>query len=90
MPLARPKPTVLESDQMTKAMERRLFDIVSGKSSPQEGLDALALDLQRILDRKAQLRYPVRPLPSRATCQLRPTSDTKLNSRTGDAIARIP
>ena len=44
---------------MTEAAERRLSDIVTGKESPQTGLDKLALDLQQILGNKAKLRYPV-------------------------------
>jgi len=50
-------PTV---DEMTAAMERRVFEIVSGKSRAQAGLDSLALDLQHILGDKVQLRYPVK------------------------------
>lgn len=60
VPVARPKPTVPESEQMIDASERRLFEIVSGKTSAQAGLDALAVDLQNILRGKAQLRYPVK------------------------------
>lgn len=57
--IAKEKPTVPESSQMTEAAERRLSDIVTGKESPQSGLDKLALDLQEILGNKAKLRYPV-------------------------------
>jgi hypothetical protein len=32
---------------------------VTGKESPQSGLDKLALDLQTILGSKGKLRYPV-------------------------------
>jgi len=60
VPVAKEKPTIPESAQMTEAMERRLSEIISGKTSPQVGLDSLALDLQRILGNKAQLRYPVK------------------------------
>jgi ABC-type glycerol-3-phosphate transport system substrate-binding protein len=60
VPIAKPKPTVPESDAMTQAAVKRLYEIVSGKSSAQQGLDALALDLQSILDDKARLRYPVK------------------------------
>jgi multiple sugar transport system substrate-binding protein len=56
IPIGKPKPTVPQSAEMTEAMERRLFEIISGKSSAQAGLDSLALDLQRILRNKAQLR----------------------------------
>ena len=61
LPLAKSKPTVPESDQMTEAMERRLFEIVSGRATPRNGLDALAVDLQNILGAKARLRFPVTP-----------------------------
>jgi multiple sugar transport system substrate-binding protein len=58
--IAKQKPTIPESARMTEAMERRVFEIVSGKVSPQTGLDGLALDLQPILGGKVKLRYPVR------------------------------
>ena len=60
IPLGIPKSTVPESDQMTQASVARLAAIVSGKVSPQQGLDALALDLKNILGSKARLRYPVK------------------------------
>lgn len=60
VPVAKAKPTVPESAEMTEAMERRVSEIVGGKSSPQSGLDNLALDLQRILGNQARLRYPVK------------------------------
>ena len=59
VPIAKAKPTIPESSQMTEAAERRLSEIVTGKESPQSGLDKLALDLQNILGRKGKLRYPV-------------------------------
>jgi multiple sugar transport system substrate-binding protein len=59
VPVAREKPTIPESAQMIEASERRLSEIVSGRSAPQTGLDNLALDLQRILGNKARLRYAV-------------------------------
>jgi len=40
-----------------------LAEIVSGRCSPQTGLDNLALDLQGILGDKARLRYPVKKTP---------------------------
>jgi multiple sugar transport system substrate-binding protein len=58
--VAKPKPTIPESPQMTEAMERHLSEIVSGRISPQAGLDHLALDLQRILGNKARLHYQVK------------------------------
>ena len=56
---ANPKPTVPESEEMTQAAVKRLSEVVTGKLPVQSGLDILALDLQRILGRKARLRYPV-------------------------------
>ena len=61
IPIGKVKPTMPQSAEMTEAMERRVFEIVSG-SSAQAGLDSLALDLQRILGNKAQLRYPVKTI----------------------------
>jgi multiple sugar transport system substrate-binding protein len=60
VPVAVPKPTIPEANRMTEAMERRVFEIVSGKSSPKGGLDNLALDIQGILGNKSRLRYPVK------------------------------
>ena len=58
--IAEEKPTIPESSRMTDAMVRRLAEIVSGKATPQAGLDRLALDLQGILGDRARLRYPVK------------------------------
>lgn len=63
VPIAKEKPTIPESPQMTEAAERRLAEIVTGKESPQSGLDKLALDLQKILGSKVKLRYPVHTAP---------------------------
>jgi len=63
VPVAKPKPTVPESAEMTEAMEGHLSDIVGGRTSAQAGLDGLALDLQRILGGKARLRYSVKTTP---------------------------
>jgi multiple sugar transport system substrate-binding protein len=52
------KPTIPESDQMTQAAVDRISDIVSGKTSPQEGLDELAADMKRILGPRSRLRFP--------------------------------
>ncbi len=59
VPIAKPKSTIPEASRMTEAAEQRLSDIVTGKESPQSGLDKLALDLQQILGSKSRLRYPV-------------------------------
>jgi hypothetical protein len=45
---------------MTQAAVKRLYEIVTRKTSAQQGLDALALDLQCILDGKARLRYRIK------------------------------
>jgi multiple sugar transport system substrate-binding protein len=63
VPFAKGKPTVLESAQMIEASEHRVAEIVSLQSSPQTGLDNLALDLQRILGDKVRLRYAVKKKP---------------------------
>ena len=60
IPIAIAKPTVAESDQMTQAAVQRLSEIIAHKSSPQQGLDALALDLKTILGAKSRLRYSVK------------------------------
>jgi len=63
IPVAREKPTIPESSQMTEAEERRLSEIVTGKESPRSGLDKLALDLKKILGSKAKVRYPIHGTP---------------------------
>ena len=63
VPIAKTKPTVPESDEMTQATVKHLSDIVNHRCSVQEGLDELALDLQQILAGKAQLRYPAKAKP---------------------------
>jgi multiple sugar transport system substrate-binding protein len=60
VPVAKSKPTIPESGAMIETMERHLADILKGRASAQTGLDALALDLQRILGSKCRLRYPVK------------------------------
>jgi multiple sugar transport system substrate-binding protein len=60
VPIAKEKPTIPEAAQMTEAMERHVSEIVSGKTSPQAGLDSLALELQTILGSRSRLRYPVK------------------------------
>jgi multiple sugar transport system substrate-binding protein len=60
IPLGVPKSTIPESDEMTQAAVRRLSEIVRGQNSPQQGLDALALDFKRILGNKGRLRYPTK------------------------------
>lgn len=61
LPVAKGKPTIPESSQMTDAMTARLADILSGKSTPKAGLDQMALDLKSILGDKARLRFAANP-----------------------------
>lgn len=60
LPVAKGKPTIPESSQMTDVMVARLSEIVRGKSTPKAGLDLLALDLKSILGDKARLRFAVK------------------------------
>jgi multiple sugar transport system substrate-binding protein len=60
LPVAKGKPTIPESPQMTAVMVARLSEIVRGKSTPRAGLDLLALDLKSILGDKARLRFAVK------------------------------
>jgi len=59
IPVGKAKPTIPQSAEMTEATERRISEIVSGRSLAQAGLDNLALDVQRILGNKTRFRYPV-------------------------------
>jgi len=63
VPVAVGKPTIPESNEMTEAAVRRIAEIVSGKSTPESGLDDLALDLRGILGTRSRLRYPVKTKP---------------------------
>jgi multiple sugar transport system substrate-binding protein len=58
VPIGIPKPTIPESEQITEVMQRDLSMIVTGKTTPQKGLDAMALDIKDVLGSKAALRYP--------------------------------
>jgi multiple sugar transport system substrate-binding protein len=60
VPIARAKPTIPESAQMTDAMVRHLSDIINRRDSAQAGLDSLAIELQRILGNKSRLHYPTK------------------------------
>ncbi|MGH9432492.1 MAG: ABC transporter substrate-binding protein [Terriglobia bacterium] len=60
VPVAIPKPTIPQSPQIVEEMERGLRAIVTRKCSPQQGLDAMAVEIQKILGAKARLRYPVK------------------------------
>lgn len=60
VPVAVPKPTIPESAQITEVMKRGLYAIVTGKQSPEEGLDGMAVEIQKTLGAKARLRYPVK------------------------------
>ena len=59
VPIGKPKPTIPESSQITEVMTQRLSEIVTKKRTPKQGLDQMALDIQRILGSKAKMRYPV-------------------------------
>jgi PAS domain S-box-containing protein len=63
IPVGRPKPTVPESSQMTEVMQQKLSEIVTKKRTPQEGLDSMAVELQRILGDKCKLRYQPKGTP---------------------------
>jgi multiple sugar transport system substrate-binding protein len=59
VPIAIAKPTIPEASKIADATAQRISDILTGKDSPQTGLDKLALDIQKLLGGKAKLRYPV-------------------------------
>ncbi len=59
VPIAIAKPTIPEASKIADATAQRISDILTGKDSPQSGLDKLALDIQKLLGGKAKLRYPV-------------------------------
>lgn len=60
VPVAIPKPTIPEAAQITEVMKRDIYGIVTRKRSPEEGLDAMAVEIQQILGAKARLRYPAK------------------------------
>jgi hypothetical protein len=41
-------------------MKRGLYEIVTRRRTPEEGLDSVAIEIQQILGTKARLRYPVK------------------------------
>ena len=49
----------MRSRNRLRSLDRSL-EIVTRKRSPEEGLDAMAVEVQRILGGKAHLLYPVR------------------------------
>ncbi len=49
IPVAVGKPTIPEAAKIADATAQRLSDILTGKDSPQDGLNKLALDIQRLL-----------------------------------------
>ena len=59
IPIAVPKPTIPEASKIAEVTAQRVSDILTGKDSPQDGLDKLALDIQKLLGDKVKLRYPV-------------------------------
>jgi multiple sugar transport system substrate-binding protein len=59
IPIAIAKPTIPEATKIADATAQHISDILTGKDSPQDGLNKLALDIQKLLGGKAKLRYPV-------------------------------
>lgn len=66
VPIAIPKPTIPESEQITEIMQRDLSTIVTGKQTPQDGLDSMATEIQKVLGTKAKMRYPVKAKPGKS------------------------
>ncbi|HEY0313196.1 MAG TPA: sugar ABC transporter substrate-binding protein [Allosphingosinicella sp.] len=58
IPIGVPKPTIPESSQITEIMQRGLSQIVTRRTSPEHGLDAIAIQIGQVLRGKAKLRYP--------------------------------
>jgi multiple sugar transport system substrate-binding protein len=63
IPIGKPKPTIPESAQMTEVMQQKLSEIVTKKRTPQEGLDAAGVEIQRILGDKAKMRFQPKETP---------------------------
>jgi multiple sugar transport system substrate-binding protein len=58
--VARPKPTLPESPQITEILVRELSLALTGQKTPQVALDAAAADMSKLLGACAPLKYPVR------------------------------
>jgi multiple sugar transport system substrate-binding protein len=57
--VARPKPTIPESPQITDILVRELSGYLSDAKSAQEALDASALEISKLLGSCAPMKYPV-------------------------------
>ena len=57
-----PTPRIAESDLLVEAISSRLAQILGGVVTPKVGLDDAAVDLARILEGRAALRFPPRSL----------------------------
>ncbi len=56
--VARPKPTIPESPQITDILVRELSSALADKKSPQQALDAAAVEMNKLLGDCAPLEYP--------------------------------
>ncbi len=57
--VARPKPTIPESPQLTEILVRELSLALTGKKTSKAALDAAAADMSKLLGACAPLKYPV-------------------------------
>ena len=57
--VAKPKPTIPESPQLTNILVRELSLALSDKKSPKEALDTAAAEMSKLLGECAPLKYPV-------------------------------
>jgi multiple sugar transport system substrate-binding protein len=57
--VARPKPTIPESPQITEILVRELSLALTGKKTSKAALDAAAADMSKLLGACAPLKYPV-------------------------------
>lgn len=57
--VARPKPTIPESPQLTEILMRELSLALSGEKSPRQALDTAAVEMSKVLGECAPLKYPV-------------------------------
>ena len=57
--VAKPKPTIPESPELTDILVRELSSFLAGEKSAQEALDTAAVDMHKLLGDCAPLQYPV-------------------------------
>ena len=57
--VARPKPTIPASPQITDILVRELSTALTGKKTPKQALDAAAVEISNLLGECAPLKYPV-------------------------------